>query len=235
MTNDLMTTPLSLSPQSCSFISQSSSLAPHHLFTDVCVGLLNQGQSVRFKANGWSMHPTICDGEMINVEPVLPSQVRHGDIILYRSPRGITAHRVIHIQKEMEPHGQASDPIQPPMWGDISRLASGQAVLNWRIPSSAGANSVLSPHCPSLVFHTRGDSLKGVDPPLTSDQILGKVFSVERNGRTVALYGNRAFMLQEIRLFLFQLKQYMVYVVRETKGLFLRSKVSFKITTTDAK
>jgi hypothetical protein len=143
------------------------------------------------------MHPTICDGEMINVEPVLPSQVRHGDIILYRSPRGITAHRVTHIQREM--------------------------------------NSVLSPHCSSLVFHTRGDSLKGVDPPLTSDQILGKVFSVERNGRTVALYGNRAFMLQEIRLFLFQLKQYMVYVVRETKGLFLRSKVSFKTTTTDAK
>jgi len=197
MTNDLTTTPLSLSPQSCSFLSQPSSLAPHHLFTDVCVGLLNQGQSVRFKANGWSMHPTICDGEMINVEPVLPSQVRHGDIILYRSPRGITAHRVIHIQREM--------------------------------------NSALSPHCSLLVFHTRGDSLKGVDPPLTSDQILGKVFSVERNGRTVALYGNRAFMLQEIRLFLFQLKQYMVYVVRETKGLFLRSKVSFKTTTTDAK
>ena len=74
---------------------------PQALFADVCVGLLNQGQSVRFKANGWSMHPTICDGEMINVEPVLPSQVRHGDIILYRSPRGITAHRVVHIQKEM--------------------------------------------------------------------------------------------------------------------------------------
>ena len=80
---------------------QSSPLGPHHLFTDVCVGLLNQGKSVRFKANGWSMHPTICDGEMIHVEPVLPSQVRHGDIILYGSPRGITAHRVVHIQKEI--------------------------------------------------------------------------------------------------------------------------------------
>ena len=228
MTNDLMTIP--------------SSLAPHHLFADVCVGLLNQGQGVRFRANGWSMHPTICDGEMIRVEPVLPSQVRHGDIILYRSPRGITAHRVIHIQREMEPHGQAPSPIQPPMWGDISRLASGQAVLSWRIPSSAGADSVLSPKSPSLdprhsslIFYTRGDSLRADDPPLTSDQILGKVFSVERNGQTIPLYGTRAFMLQEMRLFLFQLKQYMVYVVRETKGLFLRSKVSFKTTTTDAK
>jgi len=95
MTNDLMPTSSLLSPQSCSFLTS------HHLFADVCVGLLNQGQSVRFKANGWSMHPTICDGEMIHVEPVLPSQVRHGDIILYRSPRGVTAHRVVHIQRGM--------------------------------------------------------------------------------------------------------------------------------------
>ncbi len=169
-----------LSPQSCSFLSQPSPLGPHYLFTDICVGLLNQGQGVRFRANGWSMYPTICDGEMINVEPVLPSQVRHGDIILYRCPRGITAHRVIHIQKEM--------------------------------------NSALSPHCSSLVFHTRGDSLKTVDPPLTSDQILGKVFSVERNGRTVALYGTRATMLQKTRLLLFRLKQYVVSMLSKYRG-----------------
>ncbi len=195
MTNDLMTTPLSLSPQSCSFLSQSSSLGPHHLFADVCVGLLNQGQSVRFKANGWSMHPTICDGEMINVEPVLPSQVRHGDIILYRSPRGITAHRVIHVQREM--------------------------------------NSALSPHCSSLVFHTRGDSLKVVDPPLTSDQILGKVFSVERNGRTVALYGNRAIIIQETRLFLFTLRRYVVHALSRMKALLFWCRASFKTNTMD--
>jgi hypothetical protein len=238
-------------------MTTSSSLAPHHLFTDVCVGLLNQGQSVRFKANGWSMHPTICDGEMINVEPVLPSQVRHGDIILYRSPRGITAHRVIHVQREMN---SALSP-QP------SVKLSGHWVIRllghfWvslspnsqrRTPNASNHRSIapcpmrhalcvsfdrpstLDPRHSSLIFYTRGDSLKAVDPPLTSDQILGKVFSVERNGRTVALYGNHAIIVQEARLFLFQLKQYMVYVVRETKGLFLRSKVSFKITTTDAK
>ena len=57
------------------------------------------------------MHPTICDGEMINVEPVLPSQVRHGDIILYRSARGITAHRVIHIQREMELNRSVLSPL----------------------------------------------------------------------------------------------------------------------------
>ena len=166
MTNDLMTT--------------FSPLGSHHLFADVCVGLLNLGQSVRFKANGWSMHPTICDGEMINVEPVLPSQVRHGDIILYRSPRGITAHRVVHIRRETD--------------------------------------SIVSPQDHSFLFTTRGDSLKAVDSPLTSDQILGKVFSVERNGRTVALYGNRAIIIQETRLFLFTLKRCVVCGLSRIKG-----------------
>ena len=170
MTNDPMTIP--------------SSLGPYHLFADVCVGLLNLGQSVRFKANGWSMHPTICDGEMINVEPVLPCQVRHGDIILYRSPRRITAHRVVHIQREV--------------------------------------NSVLSPQSSLLRFYTRGDSLGVPDSPLTSDQILGKVFSVERNGRTVALNGNRAIIIQEMRLLLFTFKRFVVHALRQMKGLFLR-------------
>lgn len=245
-------------------IATSSSLAPHHLFSDVCVGLLKLGQGVRFEANGCSMHPTICDGDIINVEPVSPSQVRHRDIILCRGPHGITAHRVIHIQKEMEPHGQAPDPIQPPMWGDISRLALGQAVLRGRISSPAGENSALSPQpsvklpghwvirllghfgvslspnskrrtpnfptCPStldprpstLVFYTRGDSLMSDDFPVMSDQILGKVFSVERNGRAVALCGTRAIMLQEMRLFLFTLKRCVVHTLSQIKKLFLR-------------
>ena len=53
-----------------------------------------------------------------------------------------------------------------------------------------------------------------------ADQILGKVFSVERNGRAVALYGNRAIMLQETRLFVFTLKRYVVDALSRMKGLF---------------
>jgi len=34
----------------------------------------------------------------------------------------------------MEPHGQACGPIQPFLWGDISRLGLGQGVKGWRIP-----------------------------------------------------------------------------------------------------
>ena len=172
-----------------------SSPGPNHLFADVCVGLLNQGQGVRFKANGWSMYPTICDGEMIRVEPVLPSQVRHGDIILYRSSRGVTAHRVVRIQRE--------------------------------------TNSIVGYHGQLFLFNMRGDSLRVDDPPVMPDQILGKVFSVERNGQTVALYGTRAIIIQEARLFLFRLKRYVIYALSGVKGLPSRYKVPSKINGTE--
>ena len=172
-----------------------SSPGPNHLFADVCVGLLNQGQGVRFKANGWSMYPTICDGEMIRVEPVLPSQVRHGDIILYRSSRGVTAHRVIRVQR-------------------------------W-------TNPIVGSHDQSFLFTMRGDSLRVDDPPVMPDQILGKVFSVERNRQTVALYGTRAIIIQKMRLFLFRLKRYVIYALSGVKGLLSRYKVPSKINGTE--
>jgi hypothetical protein len=45
------------------------------------------------------MYPTIKNGEVIGVEPVKPSQVKRGDIILYWNGRGVIAHRVIKIKK----------------------------------------------------------------------------------------------------------------------------------------
>jgi len=48
------------------------------------------------------MHPTIWEGEAITVEPVDPSGVKRGDILLYRSCRGVTAHRVVGIERKEE-------------------------------------------------------------------------------------------------------------------------------------
>jgi hypothetical protein len=45
------------------------------------------------------MHPTIRDGDIITVEPVMPSAVKQGDIILYRSGTSVTAHRVVRISQ----------------------------------------------------------------------------------------------------------------------------------------
>jgi hypothetical protein len=46
------------------------------------------------------MYPTIRNNEVIGVEPVKPSQVKRGDIILYRTDRGVIAHRVVRIENE---------------------------------------------------------------------------------------------------------------------------------------
>ena len=43
------------------------------------------------------MYPSIREGELITVEPVVPSDVKLADIVLYRSERGLIAHRVVEI------------------------------------------------------------------------------------------------------------------------------------------
>jgi signal peptidase I len=53
---------------------------------------------VRFRASGWSMHPTIRDGEIITVAPLGQSPIRAGDVVLYRRGRATIAHRVIHVR-----------------------------------------------------------------------------------------------------------------------------------------
>jgi signal peptidase I len=46
------------------------------------------------------MHPTIMDGETIVAEPVDALAVKRGEIVLYRTTRGLIAHRVIAIRKK---------------------------------------------------------------------------------------------------------------------------------------
>jgi signal peptidase I len=65
------------------------------LFLEVAEDLLKRGHRVRFRAKGNSMHPTIRHGEAIVVEPVSAAEVKTNDIALYRTERGVVAHRVI--------------------------------------------------------------------------------------------------------------------------------------------
>ena len=73
------------------------------LFSEVLEGTLNSGHSIRFHAPGGSMYPTICDGDLITVQPINPSDVVVGDIILYHHQSGATAHRVMRIIKRSAP------------------------------------------------------------------------------------------------------------------------------------
>jgi len=69
-------------------------------FLDVVERLLSSGCRVRFRATGSSMHPAICDGEMLDVERVELTSIQPGDVLLYRHMRRPIAHRVMQICRE---------------------------------------------------------------------------------------------------------------------------------------
>lgn len=123
-------------------------------FVDVVSDLLRRGHSVRFRANGGSMHPTIREGEAITVAPVQPAEIRRGEVILYRVGRGVIAHRVARVAHR--PDG-------------------------------------------TLVFVPRGDASQSRDDPVEGTAILGRVVTVERNGRALDPAALRARMLAGVR------------------------------------
>jgi signal peptidase I len=119
-------------------------------FVDVVTDLLRRGHSVRFRAKGSSMHPTIREGEAITVAPAEPSAVRRGDVILYRFARGVIAHRVAGIERGPDgtlvfvPRGDASqsgdEPVeQLAILGRVVAVERGGRTLN---PASSGARAL---------------------------------------------------------------------------------------------
>ena len=129
------------------------------LFSELLEETLNRGHSVRFPAPGDSMYPTICNGDIITVTPLEASSVTNGDIILYQHKSGVTVHRVMRILKRS---------------GKNSRSA----------PKGPQDRSLSE----KLQFFLLGDAAIKYDDPICADQILGKVVSLERNGRRIDPY-----------------------------------------------
>jgi hypothetical protein len=69
------------------------------VFPEVCQDILQHGCELRFEASGLSMHPTIRHGERVSVVRVPPAVMKRGDVILYRGPAGIIAHRLVAIER----------------------------------------------------------------------------------------------------------------------------------------
>jgi signal peptidase I len=123
-------------------------------FVDLSAELLSRGHRVRFRPNGNSMLPTIKDGEAVTVAPVKHSAIKRGDILLYLTRRGVTAHRVVKINKSKKE---------------------------------------------ALGFILRGDAPGSSDESVRFDQVLGKVISVERDGRNIDLTSRRAKIMRATR------------------------------------
>jgi signal peptidase I len=58
--------------------------------------ILSKGKRLRFRARGGSMYPSIKNGDLVEVQPVQPSALRRGDLVLYHSGGNrLVVHRVM--------------------------------------------------------------------------------------------------------------------------------------------
>lgn len=130
------------------------------MFPELISDLLQDGYKVSFSAPGHSMYPTIMANETVLVKPIDCAAVRKGDIILYRDSGRLIAHRVVGINFHA---------------GNVYSTH----------PASVTQSSILRlHHC----FSLRGDASQSCDEPVKDEQILGKVISIERNGRSINPY-----------------------------------------------
>lgn len=75
--------------------ADSRLFADSKLFEEIVRPLLAQGLSVRFQARGASMSPAIRDGEVVEVTPVIVTELRKDDIVLAKSNFGFRLHRIV--------------------------------------------------------------------------------------------------------------------------------------------
>jgi signal peptidase I len=92
----------------------------HKTFVDLSTELLQDGRSIRFCAHGMSMNPTILHGDFVTVEPIEPSEIRRGDIVLYRDRDHVIAHRVVGLtaSKRFLFCGDGRETADPPVRPD---------------------------------------------------------------------------------------------------------------------
>ena len=154
------------------------------MFPELVTTLLKDGYKVSFNAPGHSMYPTIIANESVLVEPVEPLTVDRGDIVLYRSNGSLIAHRVMGIVRGDKADGFSSliEAFSPdvlcPQENALYKLEKGNILQDSKLCGSSE----------KLFFILRGDASRTFDEPVKSDQILGKVISIERNGNTVNPY-----------------------------------------------
>jgi len=150
------------------------------IFPDLITDLLKDGYKVSFTAPGHSMFHTIMANETVVVEPITPSDVHKGDIVLYRSNGDLIAHRVMGVITEAKANEyktlfKAFNPAQ-------TSTASQDSAKKAYQPSALN---------PNHFFILRGDAALNFDEPILSAQVLGKVISIERNGSGINPYSLR--------------------------------------------
>ena len=156
------------------------------MFPELVTDLLKDGYKVSFNAPGHSMYPTIMANETLVVESVGPSDVRKGDIVLYRSNGSLIAHRVMGVVRDDKADEysyllQAFCPEEP---RNAPEAVDGGVSSSPQVGDTRnGLYSRSSTE--ALLFILRGDASRTFDEPVAPEQVLGRVISIERNGGSI--------------------------------------------------
>ncbi len=82
--------------------------------------LLQQGKSLRFRAQGTSMYPLVRNDDILLLEPFQDGKIRVGDVVLFNSQTGdVVVHRVIRRRNTangMQYKIQGDQAAQPDGW-----------------------------------------------------------------------------------------------------------------------
>jgi len=75
----------------------------HAIVKDIGLTLLSEGKTIRIKAHGFSMYPSIKPGSLILIEPLnINGLPRPGEIIAIRRENGLIVHRLSKIIRKNE-------------------------------------------------------------------------------------------------------------------------------------
>jgi len=172
------------------------------------------------------MHPAIKEGETITVVPISSLDIKRGDILLYLIGKKVIAHRVVSIKREKnDSKSYSSANLAIMSTSNSSASFSTQSLIQSMAHSITDSSNYSSTQAsthskalnPQLIFILRGDASAICDDPVEAEQILGKVVSVERHGRSIDLYSRRAKMFHFAYARASRLKRWVVRIFLRMK------------------
>ena len=187
---------------------------------ELAAEVLRSSGELRLRVNGSSMLPAVWPGDLLLVSSREATEAQPGDIVLFKRKGGLVAHRVVEVRRQKTGVGiqdsgfriqDSGSPIQDSRF-KIPNSAS--LVSDFRSPMDSIGVRKSDPFPVSLVpspesrvpapvsrteFITRGDSVAGNDAPVSCDELLGRVISIERGSRQVtphqSIYSRLASMI----------------------------------------
>ena len=137
------------------------------------------------------MCPTLQSGDKITVEPIAAADVKVGEVVLYRVADRLFAHRVVKTECELEASNSRSNAVAGRRTAGTGSTESNTLTA---LPLSSSGERYLD-HTIQLRprrIIVRGDSPGADEEIVESQQVLGRVVVVERQGHGLRLYGWRS-------------------------------------------